>query len=149
MYPSRLVVTGSPLWYLVAAVAATAALLWAVGAAAAQTPRIPPDARGFQATQMLQRHQQQKAAASRSAPTAPVITRRPVEPAPFASGVDVTVAAPAPAPAPVTVAIRGPDGEVKKYVVEGGRESIVVRRYVVGPGEQVTILVPQQRRPAR
>jgi hypothetical protein len=53
----------------------------------------------------------------------------------------VTVTQPAPRPElnPVYVAIRGPDGEVRRFPLEGGREELQSRVIVVRPGESATI----------
>jgi hypothetical protein len=51
----------------------------------------------------------------------------------------VVVAQAQPAPAPMYVAIRGPDGQVRRFPVEGGREAIQVRQVVLHPGESLTL----------
>src|SRR5262249_46333351 len=52
----------------------------------------------------------------------------------------VTVTVPAqPASPPVSVDLRGPDGQVRSFVVEGGREAITYRQTVLRPGASVTI----------
>lgn len=112
--------------------------------ARAQNYRIAPDARGYQTTMQLM---QQRAAASPSIPQ--TVTRTPVyRPAP--SAMQVIVQAPvrtegarsAPAvPAPYSIAIRGPDGELRRYPVEGGPSSVVVRQYTVQPGQAITVYV--------
>jgi hypothetical protein len=57
-----------------------------------------------------------------------------------ASTVSVVVVTPAQAaPEPFDVALRGPDGQVRRFPVEGGREAIQTRQVVLRPGETVTI----------
>lgn len=111
--------------------------------ARAQNYRVAPDARGYQTTMQLM---QQRAAASPSIPQ--TVTRAPVHRAP--SAMQVTVQAPvrtevvrsAPAaPAPYSIAIRGPDGDLRRYPVEGGPSSVVVRQYTVQPGQAITVYV--------
>jgi hypothetical protein len=41
--------------------------------------------------------------------------------------------------APLSVALRGPDGQVRRFAVEGGRQAIQVRSVVLRPGESVAI----------
>jgi hypothetical protein len=54
--------------------------------------------------------------------------------------MSVVVTVPAqPTTEPVYVDIRGPDGQVRSYEVEGGREAIQYRQVVVRPGGSVTI----------
>jgi hypothetical protein len=44
-----------------------------------------------------------------------------------------------PATAPVYVDIRGPDGQIRRFPVEGGRAAIQYRQVVLRPGEMLTI----------
>jgi hypothetical protein len=37
------------------------------------------------------------------------------------------------------VNLRGPDGQVRRFALEGGSDSIQVRRLVLRPGESLTI----------
>lgn len=113
------------------------------GSTLAQSPRLAPDARGFQSTLTLQQAQRQRPAPRVAA--APVVT-----PARVHSRVQVTVQAPVetaraevtPAPADASsIAIRGPDGDVRRYPLEGGQASIVVRQYTITPGEAVTVRI--------
>jgi hypothetical protein len=54
--------------------------------------------------------------------------------------LSVTVEVPAqPAKEPVYVDLRGPDGQVRRFLVEGGREAIQYRQVTLRPGESVTI----------
>ncbi|MFO0878963.1 MAG: hypothetical protein U0840_16595 [Gemmataceae bacterium] len=130
-----------------------AGVLLFAGGVQAQTPRIHPGARGFETNLALKQAAQQRA---RSVPQAPTQTyRAPATPRLESSPLEVTVEAPrgrtqvtrsdagsAVAPAvPFTVAIRGPDGEVRRYPVEGGPSAIVIRRYAVNPGQVLTISV--------
>ncbi|MFO0927501.1 MAG: hypothetical protein U0736_10745 [Gemmataceae bacterium] len=57
---------------------------------------------------------------------------------------EVTPAAPVEAEAS-TIAIRGPDGEVRRFPLEGGPSSIVVRQYTITPGQAVTVQVVPTR----
>ncbi|MFO0927503.1 MAG: hypothetical protein U0736_10755 [Gemmataceae bacterium] len=147
----------------VARLSLTAALLFGSNAcltspASAQYPRIAPDARGYQTTMQLM---QQRAASSPSLPRSYARSASPSLPqsytvtpaAPAYQAVQVTVAAPqgrtqvargTPATqpgVPYSIAIRGPDGEVRRYPVEGGPSSVVVRQYTVSPGQAITVYV--------
>jgi hypothetical protein len=54
--------------------------------------------------------------------------------------VAVVVATPAPtAPEPFSVDIRGPDGQVRRFPVEGGRAAIQYRQVILHPGDMLTI----------
>jgi hypothetical protein len=46
-----------------------------------------------------------------------------------------------PAKEPVYVNLRGPDGQVRRFLVEGGHEAIQYRQVVVRPGTSVTVQV--------
>ena len=59
---------------------------------------------------------------------------------PSAITIAIVVEAPRPATAPFTVDLRGPDGQVRRFPVEGGRETIKVQSVTVRPGQSVTIL---------
>jgi hypothetical protein len=127
--------------------AVAAALLVVVGPAAAQPPtlRIPPDARGYQtvlATQAYLRALDAYLARAATPPSAVASAPSPYRPAAPAS-VEVTVIGPPPAPeaAPVYVNIRGPEGELRRFPLEGGREALQSRVIVVRPGESATIQV--------
>jgi hypothetical protein len=52
--------------------------------------------------------------------------------------VVVTVTA-QPAAEPFSVDLRGPDGQVRSFQVEGGREAITYRQTTLRPGQSVTI----------
>jgi hypothetical protein len=128
------------------AIAATA-LLFAAEPATAQPPsgpQIPVGAKAFR-TAMIQQefwqHQAQRRAEARPAADYRTTASRPAAPAAFT--VVVTLPAPVPAlrsesPA-LAVDLRGPDGQVRRFAVEGGREAIQPRTVVVRPGETATI----------
>jgi hypothetical protein len=59
-----------------------------------------------------------------------------VAPAPMSIAVTVPAR---PATEPVYVDLRGPDGQVRSYLVEGGQEAIQYRQIAVRPGGSVTI----------
>ncbi len=121
--------------------AAVSALLLAVSPAAAQqrpsVPLIPPDAKGFQTVQILQEFARQQ----RPARTAPAAAQAAARPAPQrpAPAPPLTVVVAVPEPAPLSVAVRAPDGTVRNFALEGGREAIQTRQVIVRPGEAVTI----------
>jgi hypothetical protein len=80
------------------------------------------------------------------APAPQIVTLHPVLlPAAFGGSPPVSFVvsvapAPRPAPAPFAVAIRGPDGQVRRFAVEGGRAAIQAPPVVVlHPGESVTV----------
>ncbi len=57
---------------------------------------------------------------------------------PVIVGVVVTMA-PEPAKEPLRVGLRGPDGQVRRFPVEGGRAAIQYRQIVLRPGQSLTI----------
>jgi len=59
---------------------------------------------------------------------------------PSAITIAIVVEPPRPATEPLTVGLRGPDGKVRRFPVEGGREAIQVRSVTLRAGESVTIL---------
>jgi hypothetical protein len=60
--------------------------------------------------------------------------------APLPQAISVVVSIPQrPATAPVYVDIRGPDGQVRRFPVEGGRAAIQYRQVILHPGEMLTI----------
>ena len=67
----------------------------------------------------------------------PVVHAPVVRPQPAAGPLVVTVRSPRRS-APVYVTLRGPDGEVQRYAVEGGRESIQSREVIVRRGASAT-----------
>jgi hypothetical protein len=78
----------------------------------------------------------QPARRPRPAP-APVV--RSVTPSPVT--ISVAVQPPARAAAErVYVDLRGPDGQLRRFPVEGGRDAIQARQVVLHPGESLTVL---------
>jgi hypothetical protein len=76
-------------------------------------------------------------AAPRSQPVAaPAL--RPLWLAATAVSVSVTAATPA-AKEEAYVTLRGPDGQMRRFAVEGGREALPSRVVVLRPGDSVTI----------
>jgi hypothetical protein len=59
---------------------------------------------------------------------------------PTAISVVVTTP-PRPAKAPAYIDLRGPDGQVRRFPVEGGRDVIQYQQVVLRPGQSVTIQV--------
>src|SRR5262249_47513981 len=115
-------------------VTATAAVLTMTLPAVAGSIRIPPDARGYQTTMIVQEAAQQHSAAP--APANPP-TQSSWRPAPSIS-VDVNVpnVAPPPPGPPTYVTIRGPHGEVRRFALAKGVEvQYVQRNIVLRPGE--------------
>jgi hypothetical protein len=53
----------------------------------------------------------------------------------------VVPAAPQPAEEPTYVELRGPDGQVRRFPIEGGRDAIQYRQVALRPGESVTFQV--------
>jgi hypothetical protein len=86
-----------------------------------------------------------QAAPAPAAPTPPVVApRAPAYFPPHWDGsllVAVTQPAPARTTAPLTVNLRGPDGVVRSFPVEGGPEAIQRREVIVRAGESATISV--------
>jgi hypothetical protein len=71
-------------------------------------------------------------------------SQRPAQPAPAVAvrpaAVSIVVAPPAPVvEEPLTVDLRGPDGQIRRFPVEGGRAAIQTTQVVLRPGESVTI----------
>ena len=125
--------------------AAVAATLLLGGVASAQYPGgrpFRPDARGFEIQRSMQAAQARRAA---SAPTVQSIPRsyRPAEAEPAPTQVEIAMTLPTGAP-PASVAIRGPDGELRTFPVEGGQAGLANRVIVVRPGQTVTIQVTPQ-----
>jgi hypothetical protein len=82
-------------------------------------------------------HTRSSAATSYQTPTVIVPAGRF---APFS--VSVTVVAPAqPAQEPLSVDIRGTDGLVRRFPVEGGQGAIQTRQLVLRPGESVSVQI--------
>ena len=58
------------------------------------------------------------------------------------SPVTISLTVPAPASAssePAYISLRGPDGQVRRFAVEGGAEAVSSRVVVLRPGESLTI----------
>jgi hypothetical protein len=72
-----------------------------------------------------------------SPPPQPVPVVR-VVPVPAVVSVAVTVA-PQPATGSIQVNLRGPDGQLRRFPLEGGREAIEYEQIVLRPGQSVTI----------
>ena len=66
---------------------------------------------------------------------APVVRAVPV---PVSVSVAVTIMR-QPMREPVFVTLRGPDGQLRRFPVEGGREAIEYEQFVLRPGQSVTI----------
>jgi hypothetical protein len=113
---------------------AAAALLLAAGPAAAQPPWSsklwPWNVQGASETAAVPRTSAPTGSQSGSAQRAPSF-----------NSVRVVVTRAARAPAPEYVTLRGPDGVVRTFPLEGGREAIVVREVTLRPGEQLTLNV--------
>ena len=58
---------------------------------------------------------------------------------PSAITIGLVVESPRATAKPFTVGLRGPDGQVRRFAVEGGSEAIQVRSVTLRPGESVTI----------
>src|SRR5262245_56312056 len=118
---------------------AVAAVLLTVVPVAAQ-PKIPPDARGAQATMIIQQYHQSRAQQAAPRPASPTPPARPA----WGTSVGVTVSVPdvsVPVSAPTTyVSIQGPDGKVRRFPLARGVEVQYARRHVVlRPGESTTV----------
>ena len=78
----------------------------------------------------------------------PAIRSQPVSAAvarfwPSAETVSVVVTTlPRASTAPVYVDIRGPDGQLRRFPLEGGRAAIQYRQVILHPGERLTIQWP-------
>lgn len=121
------------------------------GSAAAQAPRgvwVPPDVKGYRAHQMLLTPGPRATTSSRATAQPPV--RVQVDEPTTASPVQVTITLPPTAqslaPQAGAVAIKGPDGTIRHFPVEGGRQTLESRVIVVRPGERATIRVVIGRR---
>jgi hypothetical protein len=148
MFLSRLMISRLPI--LSGLAVAVAALLLAAGPASAQQPGYGPPPGASKLWPWNVQGASQVVAAPR--PAAPVIPpaayRTPVFLPPRWDGslmVTVTGTAPAPATAtaaaPPTVNLRGPDGVVRSFPLEGGPEAIQRREVIVRPGESASIQV--------
>jgi hypothetical protein len=68
-----------------------------------------------------------------------------VRAAPQSLVLSVVVTPPQPAAEPLTVDLRGPDGQVRRFVVEGGLDAIQYAPVVLRPGQSVTLRWPAAR----
>jgi hypothetical protein len=104
-------------------------------------PRVPPDAKGHQAGLILREQLQRRPAQQRAAPPAAQPPRTVVvRPAPAPEPLQVVVSVPAQPPR-VFVDIRGPDGKMRRFPLEGGAAAIQRQEVVVRAGETATITV--------
>lgn len=101
---------------------------------AAASSSIPPAARGYQVTRIIQ---QRYLNAERTAASAPVSRYTPA-PEPVPSSLEVGVNPPP--TKPMTVAIRGPDGKVRTFPL-ASPDAIQPRTIIVHPGERLSITV--------
>ena len=144
MFLSRLVMTRLPI--LGGLAVAVAAVLLAAGPAPAQQVSYPPATGNTKMWPWNVGYTGVVQPAPRpAAPTPPPVARRaPTYLPPHWDGsllVTVTQPAPAPAAAPLTVKLRGPEGVVRSFPVEGGPEAIQRREVIVRPGESASINV--------
>ena len=150
--------TCQPRRHLVTAlVLALGGMLLAAGPAGAQQPgpipRFPSEARGYQKMKILQQFLLNREAAATHAAHrvgSPAVTARPASTLNPQTQVPLSLVFAIPEPSPVTetVAIQGPNGEVRNFPVEGGLATVRVRPVVVHPGETVTIrFTPPEPRP--
>jgi len=51
------------------------------------------------------------------------------------------------APEPASITLRGPDGSVRRFAVEGGHDAIDVPRVVLRPGDSLTLRWASAKRP--
>jgi hypothetical protein len=132
MFLSRMV--RFPLLSLGGLTVAAAALLLAAGPASAQPPWSsklwPWNVEGARPTPAVPQTSPLAGSPSPSAQRTPSF-----------NSVRVVVTRAARAPAPEYVSLRGPDGVVRTFPLEGGREAIVVREVTLRPGEGLTINV--------
>jgi hypothetical protein len=136
MFPYRLKTT---LPFLSAALA-----LAATGVAFGQPPRIPPDARGYQTTQIMKQYYQNRAARLPDPAPPRVAPSRSQEPAYTASVVSVNVPNnPVPPGEPTTyVNIKGEDGVVRRFpLAKGVKVEYTPGPIVLRPGESTTIRI--------
>jgi hypothetical protein len=112
--------------------AAAAALLLAAGPAAAQplgsSKLWPWNVQGASQTP----------AVARTTPSSAVRQPSFSQPATAVHSINVVVSIPA-AVSSEFVSLQGPDGKVRTFPVEGGRQAIVVREVTLARGERVTI----------
>ncbi len=95
---------------------------------------IPPASRGYQATKMIEQYHVATKQAAAAASSVRRFTPAPAEPVPNSLAVGINP----PAGQPMTVAIRGPDGQVRRFPVSSP-EAIRPRTIIVRPGEKLSI----------
>jgi hypothetical protein len=79
-------------------------------------------------------------APSQPAPQSQPVTVRATRVTSASVTIAVAVVDPTPAaPEAAYINLRGPDGQVRRFAVEGGREALASRVVVLRPGESVTI----------
>lgn len=100
----------------------------------AANPIIPPSAKGYQVTRIIQ---QRYLRAEQAAVSAPLVRSTPA-PEPVPSSLEVGVNPPP--SKPMTVAIRGPDGKVRTFPL-ASPDAIQPRTIIVHPGERLSITV--------
>jgi hypothetical protein len=121
------------------------------GTAAAQAPRgvyVPPDVKGYRAHQMVLAHGPRATTPSTASAARPSVRVQADDAS--SAPVQVTITLPPTAqplaPQAGAVAIKGPDGTIRQFPVEGGRQTLESRVIVVRPGERATIRVVIGRR---
>ena len=144
MFLSRLMISRLPI--LGGLAVAAAALLLAAGPASAQQPGSPSSGGNTKQWPWNVGYTGPRETAGRPATLTPppVARRAPASLPPRWDGTFlVTVTSPAPTrtTAPLAVNLRGPDGVVRSFPVEGGPEAIQRREVIVRPGESATINV--------
>lgn len=101
---------------------------------AGPTLGIPPAAKGYQATMMVERHYRNTERAAMAAAAAPARSSTP-EPEPPPSSLAVGINPPA---QPTSVSIRGPDGKVRTFPL-ASPDAIRPRTIIVRSGERLSI----------
>ncbi len=104
------------------------------------SPRVSPDARGYQRTMVYQQHYQHQAATAHTGVAHPTYHRPAEHPTEAPTALQVVVKAPT-----TYVTLRGPNGEVRRFPLVGGREAIQVRSVIVRPGQTVHITIMAKR----
>jgi hypothetical protein len=102
------------------------------------TFQVYPGDRGFHATMQIQRYYQTRERVPSAVSTPAAAPRATtVQAAETTPNIAVTISEPA--KRPIMVDIRGPDGQVRSFVLGNGRDTIQARTIVVRPGEKLTI----------
>jgi hypothetical protein len=124
-----------------AVLAASAGVLLTSGSAIAQSPPgvyIPPNAKGYNIQQILKQDYMRHIRAEEMASNYPIHAPY-VRTATAPSVVTVSINTPSRWNPPAAIAIRGPEGDVRTFAVEGGRDALHSRVIVLHPGEKVTL----------